>query len=110
MSPYLPSDGASYTPPVLPRVGKHPGGRSYFTNDASGLVAYLEGQGWRRYPPKTGSEQCRLWRSDALILVYLSGSIAIGGKRPEIGYMALGELLETPAGEQLMLWPEGSAV
>lgn len=104
-------EGASYTaPPEPPRVVKHPGGRSYYTNDTGGLVAYLESQGWRRYPPKAGSEQCRLWRSDALILFYLSGSIAIGGRRPEIAHMALGELLETPAGEQLTLWGSESEV
>lgn len=99
--------GASYTAP--PRVFQHPGGRSYVTNDTRALAEYLESQGWRRYPPKAGNEQCRLWRSDALILVYLSGSIAVGGKRPEIAHNELGALLEEPAGTQLALWPEGSA-
>lgn len=99
-------DGASYEPPELPCVRQYPGGRSYVTSDTGGLVAYLESQGWKRYPPKAGNEHCRLWRSDSLILVYLSDTIAVGGKRPEIAHMALGELLETPAGTQLELWSE----
>lgn len=103
-------DGASYEPPELPRVQQYPGGRSYITSDTGSLVAYLESQGWRRYPPTSGSEMCRLWRDDSLIVCYLSGSIAVGGKRPEIAHMALGALLEAPAGKQLTFWSlEGSA-
>ena len=100
---------ASYTPPTLPRVRQYASGKSYHTNDARGLVDYLTTIGWRRYPPKAGNELCRLWRSDSLILMYLSETIVCGGKRPEIAHQALGELLETPAGQQLVLWPEGSA-
>ncbi len=101
-----PTPGASYTPPALPYVVKLPGGRSYATNDTRALADWLTERGWRRYPPKAGNEMCRLWRSDALVLIYLSGSIVAGGRRPEIAHNDLGSLLEEPEGQQLELWSE----
>lgn len=102
---------ASYiAPPESPHVRQYPGGRSYHTNDTAALITYLTREGWRRYPPKAGNEMCRLWRSDSLILIYLSGSIAVGGKRPEVAHLVLGELLEEPTGKQLSFWAESEAL
>jgi hypothetical protein len=104
--PNLP--GASYVAP--PRVVKLNGGRSYFTNDARSLADWLMGSGWRRYPPKAGNEMCRLWRSDSLILLYLSGSIVAAGRRPEVAHLDLGSLLDEPEGQQLTLWAESEVL
>jgi hypothetical protein len=45
--------------------------------------------GWRRGGLKAPTEATRLWKSGALILVYLSGAVVIGGRCPWVAQDAL---------------------
>jgi hypothetical protein len=78
-------------PPRLQRVTP----RSFVCSrhELDRLAAWLAGRAWREYRGKGAHEFVRLWRADALIILYRSGSIVAGGPNASAALAELNALI-----------------
>src|SRR5262245_37941076 len=81
-------------------------GPRYSTRNVAALGSALDRAGWRPGELKSSREAARFWRNGALILIYLTGAVVVGGRHFWSAADTLARLCPEPADMQLQLFDE----